>query len=85
MPCAAPEELAWPGPRDFMRSVEEYFRRIYNDPGPRQRSVEGTPRLVVVMNAGGFIGYKNMQFATNDDIAEKLSAENFLKILFDEK
>lgn len=66
-------------PADFMRSVEEYFRRIYNDPAPRQRSVEGTPALVVVMNAGGFIGYKNLQFATNDDIAEKLSAENFLR------
>ena len=66
-------------PRDFMRSVEEYFRRISNDPGPKQRSVEGTPSLVVVMNAGGFIGYKNMQFATHDDIAEKLSAEKFLK------
>lgn len=66
-------------PRGYFQMIEEYFKRIYNDPGPKQRSIEGTPSLVAVNNAGGFINYKNMQYSTNDEIADKLSAESFLK------
>jgi len=66
-------------PKEFLQTVEQCFRKIYNDPGPRQRSIEGTPSLVVVANALGWLSHKNMQFSTNDEVADKLCAASFLK------
>ena len=66
-------------PKDFLQTAEQCFRKICNDAGLRQRSIEGTPSILVVANDRGWLGYKNMQFSTNDEVADKLSAESFLK------
>lgn len=66
-------------PKDFLQTVGGLFKRIYNEPGPKQRSIEGTPALIRVCNSTGWVSYKNMQFSTNDEIANKLCAESFLK------
>lgn len=66
-------------PNDFLKMADQCFRRICNDPGLRQRSIEGTPSILVVANAQGWIGYKNMQFSSNNEITNKLCAESFLK------
>jgi len=66
-------------PKDFLDTSEKCFKKIYNDPGPKQRSVEGTPSLVAVANACGWLGYKNMQISTNNEVADKLCAGSFLK------
>lgn len=66
-------------PKDFMESVERHFKRIYDHPGPRTRSVEGTPAIVAAANATGWFCYKNVQFSTNDEVANKLCAKSFLK------
>lgn len=66
-------------PQEFLRTAEGCFQKIYADPGLKQRSIEGTPSLVLVANAMGWLGYKNLQCSTNEEIAKKLSAEAFLK------
>ena len=66
-------------PKDFLQTAEQYFKRIHDDPGPQQRSIEGTVSLVEVCNALGWLCYKNMQFSTNDEVARKLCAKSFLE------
>jgi aldehyde:ferredoxin oxidoreductase len=66
-------------PENFLQTVEQFFKRIHDDPGPQQRSVEGTVSLIEVCNALGWLSHKNMQFSTNDEVARKLCADSFLK------
>jgi aldehyde:ferredoxin oxidoreductase len=66
-------------PGAFRKLVEVLFQQLKDNPGARQRGIQGTPALVMLANEGGWLSYKNIQYCINDEVAEKLSAESFLK------
>ena len=72
-------------PEEFIRVAEGCFQKVYKDPSAILRSVQGTPSLVRVANMRGWLAYKNLQYATNDELTEKLSAESFLKYVVKSK
>ena len=72
-------------PELFFPQVWEAFQRVYNDPSAILRGKFGTPSLVAVSNMRGWLGYKNLQYSTNDEVTAKLRAEEFLKYVVKSK